>query len=646
MDHRIIAKTLFLVLISLAAGVYGATVDEGDWPFYGGDAGGKRYSPLSQITGTNADELEIAWEYHTGDLVEGAGLESMKLPAFEATPLQINDFLYTCTPRNHVVALEAETGRERWVYRHQPVETGHYVMTCRGVSYHRSQSLPDGSVCKERILMGTIDAYLIALDAQTGRPCADFGEGGKVNLRAGLGPVTPGHYKVMSPPAVINDVAVVGALVEDNQTLDSPPGVIRAFDVHSGELRWAWDPVPPGWQKTPGESRWQRGTPNAWSVFSTDPENNLVFVPTGNAAPDFYGGTRNGLDYYSSSLVALDANTGEVRWHFQTVHHDIWDYDVPAQPVLFDYPGVDGAIPAVAQATKQGFIFVLDRLTGEPLFPVDEQPVPGSTVAGMAVSPTQPVPRKPEPLLDADLSEEDIWGFTPWDRGRCLETFRRHRSEGLFTPPGEQGTVLYPAHTGASNWGSVAVDPKRKLLITNYTRVASVVTLIPRAVADRQIAAGRGPVYPIPDSPYAFDLELFLSPLGAPCTAPPWGGLRAVDLASGETVWDRPLGTTRDVAPFPLWLELGVPNQGGALVTGGGLVFIGAATDNYIRAFDTGSGEELWKHRLPAGGQATPMTFRGKNDGRQYIVIAAGGHAYLGTDLGDSIVAFRLRADE
>ncbi len=628
----------------------------GNWPHYGGDEGGQRFSPLAQITPDNVGTLEVAWEYHTGDLIEGAGLQSMKLPAFEATPLVVDDVLYACTPRNHVVALDAQTGRERWVYRHQSAEAGHYVMACRGVSYHLSPSLPAGATCRERILMGTVDAYLLALDAHSGQLCPGFGQGGKVDLRRGLRAVTPGHYKVMSPPAIIGDIAVVGALVEDNQTLDAPPGVIRAFDVHSGELRWAWDPVPPGWQRQGGPARWQRGTPNAWSVFSVDTRNQLVFVPTGNAAPDYYSGLRKGLDYYASSLVALDAKTGQVRWHFQTVHHDIWDYDVPAQPVLFDYPGKaspgndgpgqHGPVPAVAQATKQGFVFILNRLTGEPIFPIDERPVPGSDVPGMRVSPTQPVPRKPEPLLDTHLSEADIWGFTPWDRGKCLDTFRRHRSEGLFTPPGEQGTILYPAHTGAANWGSVAIDPQRKLLIANYTRVASVVTLIPRAQADAQIAAGQVPVYPMADSPYAFDLTLFLSPLGAPCTAPPWGGLRAVDLASGDTVWDRPLGTTRDVAPFPFWRELGVPNQGGALVTGGGLTFIGATTDNYIRAFATASGKALWQHRLPAGGQATPMTFRGQRDGRQYVVIAAGGHAYLGTDLGDAIVAFRLPAAE
>ena len=633
-----------MAVMCLLSGRVEAGVERGDWPSYGGDVGGKRFSSLADISTANVDELEVAWEYHTGDLIEGAGLASMKLPAFEATPLKIGKLLYVCTPRNHVIALDAETGRERWVYRHQPAETGHYVMTCRGVSYHRSEDAAEGAACKERILMGTVDAFLVALDAKTGEYCKKFGQNGKVDLRDGLGSVTPGHYKVMSPPAIINDIAVVGALVEDNQTLDSPPGVIRAFDVVSGELRWAWDPVPPEWNKQSGDSRWQRGTPNAWSVFSVDVENNLVFVPTGNAAPDFYSGTRNGLDYYASSLVVLDAKTGEVRWHFQTVHHDIWDYDVPAQPVLFDYPGTDGPIPAVAQATKQGFIFFLNRITGQAIFPIEEKRFPTSNVSGMVMSDTQPVPSKPAPLLDANLTEADIWGFTPWDRGKCLDVYRRQRSEGLFTPPGEQGTILYPAHTGASNWGSVAIDPDRRLLIANYTRVASIVTLIPRGRVDQLIANGSGPVYPIPDSPYAFDLKLFLSPLGAPCTAPPWGGLRAIDLASGETVWDRPLGTTRDVAPFPMWLELGVPNQGGALTTGGGLTFIGATTDNYIRAFETASGEEVWKHRLPAGGQATPMTYRGEEDGRQYVVISAGGHAYLGTDLGDSIVAFSLPA--
>lgn len=588
------------------------------------------------------EDLEVAWIYHTGDLVENAGLETMKLPAFEATPIVVDGMLYACTPRNNVVALDAETGEERWVYRHQPTEQGHYVMTCRGVSYHRSTSLAPGSACRERILMGTVDGFLVALDARTGQLCEGFGSAGKVDLKAGLGPVAPGQYKVMSPPTIVGDRAIVGALVEDNQTVDAAPGVVRAFDVRSGELAWAWDPVPPGWVRDPGPARWQRGTPNAWSLFSADPANNLVFVPTGNASPDFYNGERRGLDYYASSVVALDADSGELQWHFQTVHNDVWDYDVASQPVLFDFPSPAGPVPALAQATKQGYIFVLDRLTGEPLFPVHERPVPGGAAPGMTLSPTQPVPERPASLMGAPLSADSLWGFTPWDRHRCREDFERYRYEGLYTPPSEQGTIMFPAHTGASNWGSVAIDPSRGLMIANYTRIASVLTLVPREEADRRMAAGRAPVYPVPDSRYAYDQRLLMSPFGAPCNAPPWGGLRAIDLASGDTVWDIPLGTTRDQAPFPLWFNLGVPNQGGALVTAGGLVFIGATSDNYLRAFDTTSGEELWRHRLPAGGQATPMSFLGRDSKRQYVVIAAGGHAYLGTTLGDAIVAFAV----
>jgi len=631
---RALVGTLF---VAAARCVVAST---GDWPVYGGDPGGSRFTPLTEITPHNVTKLQIAWQFRTGDLVANAGLQTMKLPAFEATAIAVDDTLFLCTPRNQVIALDPQRGTERWRYRHDPQYEGHYVMTCRGVSHYRDPAARNDALCASRILTGTVDGFLVALDARSGEPCPDFGRDGRIDLRDGLGKIEPGHYKVMSPPVVAGDNVVVGALVEDNQRLDSPPGVVRAYDARSGRLVWAWDPVPPGWRND-SDGRWQKGTPNAWSLFSADPARDLLFVPTGNAAPDFYSGERRGLDHFSSSVVALRASTGELVWQFQTVHHDVWDYDVASQPVLFDFPGPDGDVPALVQATKQGYLFFLNRETGQPLFPVNERPVPGSDVPGMVVSPTQPVPAKPEPLVPQRLTVDDMWGFTPWDRAACRREFLRYRSEGIYTPPSEQGTIMYPSNLGASNWGSVSVDPVRGLLIANYNRMASVLRLIPRTEADRMIAEGRPPVYPVADSRYAYDQFNLLSPFGAPCNRPPWGALRAIDLASGRTVWDVPLGTTRDMAPFPFWFSLGVPNQGGSLLTASGLVFIGATTDDYLRAFDSRSGEELWKHRLPAGGQATPMSYRGA-DGRQYIVIAAGGHAYLGTTLGDSVVAFAL----
>lgn len=613
----------------------------GDWRYWGGDAGGQRHAELTQITPDNVAALEVAWVYHTGESYDGAGLETMKLPAFEATPLLVDDRLIFCTPRNDVIALHPETGEELWRYRHRPRSEGHYLITCRGVSHDKPAQVAPGSACASRLFMGTVDAWLLALDAATGELCQDFGIGGKVDLLDGLGAIDAGSYKVTSPPAVVDGKVIVGALVEDNIRVDAASGVVRAYDAVSGTLEWAWDPVPPGWQHdVPGE--YQKGTPNAWGVFSVDPEHHRVFVPTGNASPDYYSGERRGLDYYASSVVALDSRSGKPVWHFQTVHHDVWDYDVASQPVLFDFPGTNGPVPALAQATKQGFVFIFNRLTGEPLFPVREVPAPRSEVDGMVLSPTQPVPELPEPLLPRHLSVDDMWGFTPVDRAACRRLFSRYRYEGPFTPPSRQGTVMFPANVGAVNWGSLSIDQQRRLLIVNSNRFADIARLYSRGEAEERTAAGHPPLYTVSGSRYAVDKMDLLSPLGAPCNRPPWGALTAIDLQTGKKVWEVPLGTTRDQAPFPVWLRLGVPNQGGPLSTASGLTFIGAATDNYLRAFDSRSGEELWKHRLPAGGQATPMSYRLSTDSRQYVVIAAGGHAYLGTKLGDAIVAFAL----
>jgi quinoprotein glucose dehydrogenase len=490
---------------------------------------------------------------------------------------------------------------------------------------------------------------LLELDAATGERCAGFGADGARDLRAGLGRNRPGDYAISSPPVVVGDVVIVGGRIEDSFRTDMPAGVIRAFDVRSGAPRWAWNPLPPGQSDAAAEAGepYVRATPNAWSVYSVDVERGLVYVPTGNGQVDLFGGDRGGLengrDHYSSSVVALEAATGRVVWHFQTVHHDIWDYDVPSQPVLFDWPDADGAIPALVQPTKQGHLYVLNRVTGEPLVPVEERPVPqDGAVDGEYLAPTQPFPANDAFVVRRPtLTEADLWGFTPWDRGKCRELFRRHRSEGLYTPPSLQGTITYPNNMGVLNWGSVSIDPARGLLIVNTSHVATVTTLMPRAEADRRIAGGEF-LLPQAGTPYAFSWVPLLSPWGAPCNAPPWGTLVAIDLRHRTRAWEVTLGTTRDLAPFPLWFRLGTPNIGGPVTTASGLTFIGATTDSFLRAFDTATGEELWKGRLPAGAQATPMTFRLRPDGKQFVVIAAGGHRVLGSKLGDYLVAFSL----
>jgi quinoprotein glucose dehydrogenase len=667
---RCAAAAVFAVL-AVGACTRSTQVESGGpiagWDHWGADEGGKRYSPLTQITPANVRGLRIAWTYRMGlvgeqaesptppaearrMLAEGLAPEGQKYPAVEATPILAEGRLYLCSSRNKVVALDPETGREIWAHDPGIDMRGLHLLNCRGVTYYQDERAAPGAACRGRIITGTLDGRLLELDAATGAACRDFGVDGSLDLRAGLGRNRPGDYAISSPPVVVGDRIVVGGRIEDTFRTDMPAGVIRAFDVRTGAMSWAWNPLPPGRSDAEvagtGEP-YVRATTNAWSVFSVDSRRGLVFIPTGNVQLDLFGGDRGGLengrDYYSSSVVALEAATGRVVWHFQTVHHDIWDYDVPAQPVLFDLPTGEGLVPALVQATKQGHLFVLNRETGKPLFPVEERPVPQSgAVPGEYLSPTQPFPVNDAFILrKPTLTEADMWGFTPWDRGKCQEAFRRYRNEGVFTPPSLQGTLTYPNNLGVMNWGSVAIDPVRNLLLVNTSHVAAITTLIPRAEANERIAKGEW-LLAQAGTPYAASWIPLLSPWGAPCNRPPWGTLVAIDLKAGKRIWEVPLGTTRDLAPFPFWLKLGTPNIGGPLVTASGLTFIGATTDNYLRAFDTQNGEELWKGRLPAGPQSTPMTFRLRPDGKQFVVIAAGGHKLLGSKPGDYLVAYSL----
>ncbi len=636
------ARIVATLLIATSAAGEGPAVG---WPKYGGDAGGMRFSPLSDVTRDNVGRLEVAWTYRHGDWSDGTGAWR-STSAFELTPILFDGSLYGCTPMNRVFALDPETGSERWRYDPGLDPSGRYAnqLICRGVaSWADSAALRD-AICRSRIFSATNDGRLLALDAATGRPCVGFGEAGTVALKGGqLGPEKwLGEYQVTSAPTVVRDLVVVGSAVSDNHRTDAPSGVIRAFDARTGALRWAWDLAPPGHPR-PNDGSYVPGTPNVWAPFSADADRDLLFVPTGNPAPDYYRGGLGGIDYYGSSVVALRASTGEMRWHFQTVHHDLWDYDVPAQPTLVDLRRDAGPVPAVIQATKMGHVFVLQRETGTPLFPVEERPVPQDGAPGEALSPTQPFPVKPPPLVPSVLRPEDAWGFTPWDRGACRQRIASLRSDGIFTPPTEQGSVMYPGNAGGSNWGGVAVDPERQILVANVMSFAWVVRLIPRADFDRIKEANAGrEIRPQTGTAYGVWREMLFSPLGVPCNAPPWGELVAIDLATGDVRWRAPLGTIRDIAPVPIPWKSGVPNLGGPLVTASGLVFIGAAVDDYLHAFDLESGEELWSARLPAGGQATPMTYRATPGGRQFLVIAAGGHGRARTTLGDHLIAFAL----
>lgn len=644
----LVLPLLGLILVLQTAFAMAASPETGEWPSWGGSAAGQRFSPLREITTANVAKLELAWTYRHGD---ASGPTSEHGPtAFEASPIVVGDTLYFCTPYNRVIALDAERGTMRWRFDPQVRLRGVLTPTCRGVSFARIGGTRAGEPCASRIFLATLDARLIALDAVTGTPCVEFGNAGGVDLRRGLGDVRDGEYYATSPPLVVGGAVVSGAAVRDGARADAPGGAVRAFDARTGALRWTFDPVPPG-TPAPGSAAASgtatRRAPNAWAPMSADEALGLLYVPTGNPAPDHFAGeARGGLAHFGSSVVALDVATGQVRWHFQTVHQDLWDYDVPAQPVLYTHRGAGGPVPALAVVTKTGHVYLLDRRTGAPLFPVEERAVPASSVPGERAAATQPFPTRPAPLHPQGLRRDDVWGLTPWDRDRCLEEFDRLDARGMYTPPSTRGTVVYPGMGGGINWGSVSIDPAARRLVANLQRVPFVLRLIPRDQAP--------PNAPLPDTetyryvqegaPYAAVAHPFLSPLGVPCVAPPWGEIVAIDLDGGEVSWRRALGDLRSFLPLGLGrlLDWGTPNLGGTLQTAGGVTFVGATLDAQFRALDSATGRPLWSATLPFPGIATPVTYRTRPGGRQFVVIAAGGHGAMGTATGDTLVAFAL----
>ena len=616
-----------------------------DWPVWGRDPGGTRFAPLADITRENVHRLEVAWTARTGHMDDAWGEVT-----FEVTPILVDATLYLCTPQNQVLALDPETGAERWRYDAKIDRSGKYAnqLVCRGVSFWRDPQAAAGARCARRIFMGTNDARLIALDAATGKPCSAFGAGGEVDLNPGAGEQWwKGEYQVTSPPTLAESVVIVGAAVADGVRTDAPSGVVRAFDARSGSLRWAFDLAPPGIdreQVPTSPAGYVLGTPNVWAPMSVDTERGLVFLPTGNPSPDFSRDTN--LDYYGSSVVALDASTGEPVWNFQTVHHDVWDYDVPAQPTLGTLEKDGSPVPAVIQGTKMGFLFVLDRETGEPLFAVEERPVPQSGAPGEALSPTQPIPTRPPPLVEHALAPDDAWGFTFLDKFLCRMRIDSLHTEGFYTPPSLEATLLVPGNAGGINWGGVALDPGRQLAVSAQTNLPFVVTLFPREEFEQRRRDNPGvEIAPQQGRPHSMRREVLLSTVGAPCSPPPWGTLAATDLRTGKIRWQVSLGTIEDAALLPIERELGTPVVGGPMVTAGGLVFVAATRDPVLRAFDIETGKELWKAPLPASGHAIPMTYRARPGGRQYVVIAAGGDSRAETKLGDHVVAFALPDD-
>lgn len=643
---------LSVLALALAAtgGAFAQSPDASDWGYYGGDAFGQHFSSLDQIRRENVRDLTVAWTFRTGEL--GAGLARSSKLTFEATPVLAFGLLYVETATNIVIALDPQTGVQRWRYDPRIDRSRKYSdVAARGVSIWGDTDPKQDGPCTRRVLFGTLDARLIALDAGTGRPCVDFGSGGQIDLTVGLRIRDRPDYLVTSPPAVHGDVIVVGSSIGDNRATDVERGVVRAFDVRSGAQRWAFDPLPDG-PGHPAAAEWNlaqaaaTGAANSWGVMSVDEDHGLVFVPTGSASPDFYGGKRLGSDRFANSLVALDAASGRLVWHQQLVHHDLWDFDLAAQPVLVDIEVRGIPVPAVVQATKTGMLYVYERTKGQPLFPVTERRVPRSFVPGEAASPTQPFSSLPALVTQHRLEPQDAWGITFWDRGKCRDLIASHRNEGIFTPPDTRGTILSPGYIGGVDWGGIAVDESRQRIFAAVNHLPMVVTLLSRDALEREEKSDDFPHSEFAlqaGTEYAMRREPLLSPWGLPCTAPPWGTLVSVDLRRNRIVWQVPLGSTEGTAPwFAPTRDFGTPNMGGPIATAGDLVFVGAAMDSYFRAFDLETGRELWKHRLPAGGQATPMTYRAGRDQRQYVVIAAGGHGSLGTPRGDYVIAFAL----
>ncbi|MBV9339628.1 MAG: pyrroloquinoline quinone-dependent dehydrogenase [Acidobacteria bacterium] len=609
-----------------------------EWPNYGNDPGGMRYSPLAQIDRENVSKLQVAWTFHTGDISQGKG--ERRRSGFESTPIMVNATLYLTTPFNRIIALDPQTGKQRWAFDpkiDQTWQSGDGLIN-RGVATWLDEKLPSGKPCRRRIFEGTIDARLMAIDAASGDACADFGSGGEVSLRDVPG-FRAGWYHMTSPPAVVDDVVVIGSAIDDNARNDMPSGVVRGFDVRTGKLRWSWDPIPPN---ASGRGKWKSGAANAWSIMTVDRERHLVFVPTGSASPDFFGGQRPGDDKWANSVVALRAATGELVWGFQLVHHDLWDYDVASPPLLATIKREGHKVPVVIIGDKSGFVFVLERDTGRPVFPVEERPVPKSDIPEEVPSPTQPFPVAPPALVKQKYSADDAWGIDAEERTACRKQLQGLRLDGIFTPPSISGTLSVPGNIGGLNWSGYAFDPNGGLLFANVNNLPFNVRLIPRADSEgrgkrtNERISEEGEYGPQIGSPYAMSRRPLVSPRFIPCIPPPWGTLTALDMARGTIRWQVPLGSWHEGLPP------GDISLGGPIVTAGGLVFVaGTALDPYIRAFDTETGKELWKALLPAPGHATPMTYQ--IGGKQYVVIAAGGHAKIEQEsLSDTLLAFAI----
>ncbi|MGM8898287.1 MULTISPECIES: membrane-bound PQQ-dependent dehydrogenase, glucose/quinate/shikimate family [unclassified Psychrobacter] len=649
----------------------GEHTPDGEWSAYGRTDYGQRYSPLDKINTSNVKDLELAWQIQTGDV---KGPNDVGETTYQATPLKIGNALYLCTPHNWVMALDADSGETLWTFDPKVgknLQRQH--QTCRGVSYYAGQAGSDpapalasdettstvqvqkiagntfknaSKQCDAKIFIPTSDAKLYALDPNTGQRCQDFGDDGALDLMHNMPFNQAGYYYSTSPPVVAGDTIIVAGAVNDNYDVNSPSGVIRAYDVNTGELLWNWDSGDPEntapFDVNDPSQTYKTSSPNSWAIASADEELGLAYFPMGNRTPDQLGSYRNAAEEkYATSVVALDIETGKARWVQQFVHHDLWDMDTPAQPTLLDLDTADGVQPALVVPTKQGDVYVLNRATGEPIVPIKERPAPqGYLVAGEHAAPTQPysgLSFEPEPL-----TEKDMWGASLVDQMMCRIEFNKLNYDGRYTPPSTKGSLIYPGNFGTFNWGGIAVDPENGVMFGMPTYLAFTSKLIPRdTLGDAETNKGEQGVNENKGADYAVEMGPFLSPLGVPCQQPPWGTVAGADLATGDIAYQRKNGTVQDLSPIPIKLELGVPGIGGPIITKGGVAFLSAATENNFRAYDLKNGDVLWNVRIPAGGQATPMTYL-NSKGEQMVLLVAGGHGSVGTTIGDYVLAYKL----
>ncbi|MBA1244200.1 glucose/quinate/shikimate family membrane-bound PQQ-dependent dehydrogenase [Pseudomonas japonica] len=639
-----------------------AGVNDADWPAYGRTQAGTRYSPLSQINDSNVKDLQVAWTFRSG---EGKTDKDSGETTNELTPIKVGDNMFICTTHQILVALDPATGKEKWRFDPQlQSEPSFQHLTCRGVAYYDQANTtefaaslanvaPAQTACPRKVFLPVNDGRLFAINADNGQRCSDFAENGELDLKH-MHPYTyPGGLEPTSPPVVTGTTIVIGGSVTDNLSVHEPSGALRGYDVNTGALRWIFDTGAEDPNAMPGEGQTLvNNSPNAWAPLAYDAQSDVVYIPTGNPTPDIWGGNRTPvMERYASSIVALNASTGKLAWSFQTTHHDLWDMDVPAQPTLAQVKTKAGEVPAVYVPTKAGNLFVLDRRDGKPIVPVTEMPVPaGEAAPGDRVSPTQP--RSALNLTPIQtLADKDMWGATMFDQLMCRVIFKRLSYKGQYTPPSEQGTLVFPGNLGVFEWGGISVNPDRQVALMNPMALPFVSKLIPRGPnnplwpKEGLTGAGTGTelgIQPQYGVPYGVEINAFLSPLGLPCKEPAWGYVAGVNMENHEVVWRKRIGTIRDslkgIQLPPL--KIGVPMLGGPISTAGNVMFIAGTQDNYIRGYNVTNGDLLWQARLPAGGQATPMTYEA--NGKQYLVIMAGGHGSFGTQMGDYLIAYAL----